>query len=41
MYNINELSLRGDKMLDFEEISKRLEQMKDKISKLGESLWHF
>ena len=41
MYNIKELSLRSDEMLDFEEISKRLEQMQNKIKELGESLWHF
>jgi len=38
MYNINEFILRSDEMLDFDEISRRLEQMQNKISKLGESL---
>ena len=27
-------------MLDFEEISRKLEQMKNKLHELGESLWH-
>lgn len=30
--------MESDEMLDFEEISRRLEQMQNKIKELGESL---